>query len=182
MKISPSSTPLLPASSRVVCLPRPLFLPSISGSPFLSLWERGNTEDGCQVPIFPSRPTDRRARGRRLFYGEKIRHVSPLPPVHAVPVVRVKQRRGGADGDLLSISLVQIIHLPGSSPTAEDLPFSDRTGGGGLGWGDGCLKLARIASGAILCGRNFDPCRDMRTRQLEAREKSWQNRLLVGPG
>ena len=124
-----------------------------------------------------------RARGRRLFYGEKIRHVSPLPPVPAVAVVRVKQRRGGADGDLLSISLVQIIHLPDSSPTAEDLPFSDRTGGGvEEGWvGEtGVSSSARIASGAILCGRNFDPCRDMRTRQLEAREKSWQNRLLVG--
>ena len=123
MKISPSSTPLLPASSRVVCLPRPLFLPSQVAH--FSLYGReAVTEDGCQVPIFPSRPTDGRARGRRLFYGEKIRHVSPLPPVHAVAVVRVKQRRGGADGDLLSISLVQIIHLPGSSPTAEDLPLS----------------------------------------------------------
>ena len=94
----------------------------------------------ANIPIPPDGWTDAegRARGRRLFYGEKIRHVSPLPPVHAVAVVRVKQRRGGADGDLLSISLVQIIHLPDSSPTAEDLPFSDRTGGGGEeGWDGG---------------------------------------------
>ena len=142
------------------------------------------TDAKCQYS-HPARRMDgrggTRARGRRLFYGEKIRHVSPLPAVPAVPVVRVKQRRVGADGDLLSISLVQIIHLPGSSPTAEDLPFSDRTGGGVEdGWvvGDetGVSSSARIASGAILCGRNFDPCRDMRTRQLEAREKHRQSR------
>lgn len=35
----------------------------------------------------------------------------------------------------------------------------------------GVSSLVRIAAGAILCGRNFDPCSDMRTRQLEAREK-----------
>ena len=143
------------------------------------------TDAKCQYS-HPARRMDgrggTRARGRRLFYGEKIRHVSPLPAVPAVAVVRIKQRRGGADGDLLSISLVQIIHLPGSSPTAEDLPLSHSLIGRvevwrmvGL-WGDGCLKLARIASCAILCGRNFDPCRDMRTRQLEAREKHRQSR------
>ena len=86
------------------------------------------------------------ADGWRLFYGEKIRHVSPLPAVPAVPVVRVKQRRVGADGDLLSISLVQIIHLRGPSPTAEDLPLSHSLIGRVEVWrmvglGDGCLKL-----------------------------------------
>lgn len=41
----------------------------------------------------------------------------------------------------------------------------------------GVSSLVRIAAGPILCGRNFDPCSDMRTRQLEAREKSKQKRI-----
>ena len=47
-----------------------------------------------------------------------------------------------------------------------------------MGW-SGVSNLAHIAAGAILCGRNFDPCSDMQTRQLEAREKSRQ-KLISG--
>lgn len=75
---------------------------------------------------------------------KKIRHVSFAPSRLRRRCPRVKQRCG-ADGDLLSISLVQIIHLPRRSLA---LPFSDRIGGEETGEEEeeedglvGCFKL-----------------------------------------
>ena len=78
----------------------------------------------ANIPIPPDRPTD----GWRLFYGEKIRHVSPLrpspSPLPSLVVLNNGAVRCGADGDLLSISLVQIIHLLLPRPNRRSLAGS----------------------------------------------------------